>query len=103
MRASRRSQITGMTHRHRRASVSVAHSFGFLRRPWHRRRHVGNITLREMENRLIRTAWQPVVKVWRRTETGEAPRLQAATYRGERGPAEAGHHAPRDIRSGRSL
>ena len=35
-----------------------------------------------MENRLIRTAWQPVVKVWRRTETGEAPRLQAATYRG---------------------
>ena len=56
-----------------------------------------------METRMIRTAWQPVVKVWRRTETGEAPRLQAATYRGERGPAEAGHHAPRDIRSGRSL
>ena len=24
-------------------------------------------------------AWQPVVKVWRRTETGEAPRRQGAT------------------------
>jgi len=23
--------------------------------------------------------WQPVVKVWRRTETGEAPRWQGAT------------------------
>jgi hypothetical protein len=23
--------------------------------------------------------WQPVVKVWRRTETGEAPRRQGAT------------------------
>src|SRR5437667_11087636 len=35
------------------SSASVAHSFGFLRRPWHRRGHVGNITLAGEGNRML--------------------------------------------------
>src|SRR5439155_7753950 len=31
------------------------------------------------KNSVSRPPWQPVVKVWRRTETGEAPRGQGAT------------------------